>query len=210
MKRLLFISGFTLLLAFLNSCKTHDEFKIRPLSSNYTGKVLVTDRGKCKVVYDDIDKLTGVRITELAQEKIFSFTHEKLKPFFPDRPFIECYAGLSLSQNNIFLNITFKIDIKNIKTGYKGLSKGDVLIITLINGEKVYAKNTYCDAGKRIPNSNKIIYKGTYLLKKGDIKLMKKYEVDKIGVFWNGGYEEYDVHNIDFFIRQYNCLKKII
>jgi hypothetical protein len=106
------------------------------------------------------------------------------------------------------LNLKFKVDTEHIKTGYNGISKSSMRI-SLIKGENVFTNNIISDQGKRDVNANFIIYKGVFPIAKEDIKLLRKYELDKIGVNWNGGVEEYEVYNIDFIMKQLECFKEI-
>ncbi len=183
--------------------------KIIHLKNNYTGKNIVTKKGECFVEYDDFDKLTGERITEIKPERIFVFTHEELKEYFGDRPFIDCMGSLSRSENKYFLNLTFVIDVKFVKTGYNGLAQNGLLKIALLNGENIYLKNIISDSGKRNNLKKNITYRGIFPVSKSYVKLIEKYEISKLGVEWNGGVEEYEVFNIDFAIRQKSCLDEI-
>ncbi len=84
-----------------------------------------------------------------------------------------------------------------------------MLRISLINGEKVFLNNILNDQGIKNIKQQNISYKGVFPIPKKYLKLLLKSEISSIGVLWNGGYEEYDVYNIDFFIKQYECLQKI-
>jgi len=207
LKKNIYFSLMALLFVF--SCKTSRVHRVHNNFSSNEGKTISTDIGSCYVKYDAYDRLSGKRIIELEPEEIFSFTHEKLKPYFTDRPFLTCYAGLSRKKDEYFLQTKFIVDTKYIKTGYNGLSINSMLRITLIGGEKVYLKNIYNDLGTRDVAGKKVIYKGIYPISKNDLKLLRKTELDKMGVEWNGGIEEYEVYNIDFLIKQFECLDKI-
>lgn len=193
----------------LGSCKSSH---IRRINTNITtneGKNISAETGDCFVKYDAFDRLSGNRITELRPEEIFSFTHDKLKPYFTDRPFLTCNAGLSRKDKEYFLQLVFTVDTKYIKTGYNGISDKSMLRITLIDGEKVYMNNIFNNLGKRDIEGKKVTYKGIYPISKEDIKRLKKIELDKMGVEWNGGVEEYEIYNIDFLIKQFECLSKL-
>jgi len=194
---------------FIFSCKTSRVHKVNKNFATSEGKTISSSKGNCYVKYDAYDRLSGKRITELKLEDIFSFTHEKLKPYFTDRPFLTCYAGLSRKKDEYFLQLKFNVDTKYIKTGYNGLSSNSMLRVTLIGGEKVYLKNIYNDLGTRDVEGKIVTYKGIYPISKNDLKLLKKTELDKMGVEWNGGVEEYEVYNIDFLIKQFECLDEI-
>ncbi len=183
--------------------------KIVSLKDNYAGKSIVTEKGECFVEYDEFDKLTGERITEIKPERIFVFTHEKLKEYFGDRPFIDCMGSLSRSADKYFLNLTFVIDVKFVKTGYNGLAKNGLLKVGLLNNENIYLKNIISDTGERNNLKKNITYRGIFPISKSYVKLIEKHEISSLGVEWDGGVEEYEVFNIDFAIRQKSCLDEI-
>ncbi len=205
------ITLYFLLAAFLfgSSCKSSRVHRVRKNAITSEGKTIYTTKGDCFVKYDAYDRLSGKRITELKPEEIFSFTHEKLKPYFTDRPFLTCFGALSRKSSDYFLQLKFAVDTKYIKTGYNGLSVNSMLRITLIGGDKVYLKNIYNDLGTRDVSGKMVTYKGLYPISKADLKILRKTELDKMGVEWNGGVEEYEVYNIDFLIKQFSCLNEI-
>ena len=207
-KKQIFYFSFVFLF-FGTSCKSSRVHKVRKNIITSEGKTIYTTKGDCFVKYDAYDRLSGKRITELKLEEIFSFTHEKLKPYFTDRPFLTCLGGLSRKSSEYFLQLRFNVDTKYIKTGYNGLSVNSMLRITLIGGDKVYLKNIYNDLGTRDVSGKMVTYKGLYPISKADLKILRKTELDKVGVEWNGGVEEYEVYNIDFLIKQFSCLDEI-
>jgi hypothetical protein len=195
---------------FFFSCSSSNGIRINTLDKDFTGQILKSGTGNCIVDYDDIDKLTGKRITGLQPEKIFVFTPENIKKYFTDRPFMTGKATLSKTNDKeLFLTLFFIIDTKNIKAGYNGIAVNNMVRITMINGEKVFLENILSEPAEIDLKNNKMTYSAVFPVDKSNLKVLKKYEIDKIGILWNGGFEEYDIYNIDFFIRQYECLKQI-
>ena len=177
-------------------------------NENLSGKTIQSGSFNCIVEFDDFDKLTRTRILGLKNERLFTFTQEKLYDVFVDRPFMEASGALSRNNNNqYFLMLSFTIDTKYVKSGYNGISTTNMLRLTLINGEQVFLTNTYNDYGKIDKSSGAITYKGIFPVTKKNLKLLRKYELDKMGVMWNGGFEEYDIFNLDILLRHYSCLK---
>ncbi|MEZ4908679.1 MAG: hypothetical protein R2771_13800 [Saprospiraceae bacterium] len=178
--------------------------------TKYSGKIIEKSDNNCIIGMDDFDKVTRLRVIGIKNERLFTFTHEKLQEYFTDRPFIDAYG--SILKNNIgefFLSMTFIIDNKYIKTGYNGISTSNMLRISLINNTNIFLTNVLNDTGTIDRNNSIITYNGIFPIKKKDVKLLEKYEVNKMGVMWNGGFEEYNVYNMDFAIRQIECLNKL-
>ncbi len=164
----------------------------------------------CVIEFDDFDKLTKTRIIGMKSERLFTFTHERLQDVFVDKPFMIAEGALSRNnKNQYFLILTFTVDNKYVKTGYNGLSVTNKLRLTLINGELVFLDNILNESGKIDKSSGYITYKGIFPVSKPSIKLLRKYELDKIGVMWNGGFEEYSVYNLELLKNQFQCMEKL-
>ncbi|MGE5355042.1 MAG: hypothetical protein ACM3PT_02305 [Deltaproteobacteria bacterium] len=178
------------------------------LRENLAGKSLYQSTKDCIIDFDDFDKITRIRIIGLKNERLFTFTHEKLSNVFVDRPFMETLGSLSKNnKNEYFVLLTFIIDTKYVKSTYNGISTSNMLRISLINGEPIFLTNILNDQGKIDKNTGALTYTGIFPVSKKNLKMLGKYEMDKIGVMWNGGFEEYNVFNLDLFRRQYKCLK---
>ena len=83
-----------------------------------------------------------------------------------------------------------------------------ILKITLLNGKEIQLR---CYAGsKGVLNTEKsgYIYPLGYKVSKSDMRALKKMEVDKIGIQWSSGYEEYVIYEVDFFQNQISCLNQ--
>ena len=55
--------------------------------------------------------------------------------------------------------------------------------------------------------NNVYTFRGQYPISKGELKVLRRSEVDRARIVWKTGYEDYDILNVDFFINQFNCLK---
>ncbi len=184
--------------------------RLPQLKENYSGKTLTTRyHTDCIVKEDLIDQLTGVRFTELEAVQLFTFTHGPLKEHFKSKPFMVCEASLSRAgKQNYFLNLTIKIQSRQLNANYLGLAEGSLLQMKLINNDLISLFSMEKDTGKNISNEVKM-YSGTYLVPIKELKKLRKFELIEIGLHWNGGYEKYDVHQIDFFKTQLDCLSQI-
>lgn len=174
----------------------------------YLNKTIKTKQSACVIGFDDFDNVTRLRIIGIKEERVFTFTHEQFAQYFVDKPFMDAYGSLARNNlNQYFFNIKFIIDTKYIKSGYNGFSQENMLRVTLVNGENIFLTNIYSSSGKIDKYSGNITYEGIFIIKKSDLKLLSKFEIDKIGVMWNGGFEEYSFFNLDIAKRHLNCLK---
>ena len=196
------------LILIIPGCSNHSK-RILTLSNDQTGYTVQTSKGSCLILEDRIDPYTALRITDLAPVDLFNFTHEKLKDYYDTNPFITCSAFLSgVDHKQVLLNLQFEINLKHIEASYNGLLEDALLRIDLIDGQRIFLQNI---AEEKVPSSTReiVIYQGIYSLTRKDQQILGSTEIDRIGVIWNGGYESYPVYEIDFFIRQLACLKKL-
>lgn len=193
----------------LSSCNP-GVIRLPQIKDNFEGRTIKNPNGSsCVVKLDTIDPLTGARITELMPEQLFTFTHEQLSEFFKSKPLIVCQARLSrVGKSNYFLELTFTIQNARVNLNYLGLAKGSRLQIKLINGESI---SLYCYENQAVNSSvpSEKVYRGLYPISGKDLKKMHKFILTDIGVHWNGGYENYEIHNIDFFKTQFDCLSQV-
>jgi len=184
--------------------------RIPALKNDLSGFLVKTDKGDCQVLSDRIDPVTTLRKTDMAPVHIFSHTHPKLREYFTDGPFLRCEASLSkVGKESYFLQTWYIFHPRTILSNYNGLAEESMLRIDLINGEKVILSNVIQDDGTVNPDGHKI-FKAMYLIPKKELSILKKWEIARMGVVWNGGFEEYEVHEIDFIMRQLECFSQIL
>ena len=162
---------------------------------------------KCKVKLKGIDKRTRKERTELEADYLFGYTHPNIKSYFKENDFLTCYAKLSKVGGFHYLSLEVRIaSIKANKT-YGALDKGAPIRIKLLNGETVNLYNLTAATGFIEPITGVTVYQTNYPMEKGEYKQLSKTELDKIGLIWSTGYEEYEIYEVDFLINQAKCLK---
>lgn len=162
---------------------------------------------KCNLTFDDIDEFSGKKRREVAKEGLFSHTAEEMRPFFKDRHYITCQAYLSsLSGGYTYLSLEIKIANENAQRDYGMIEKGSILNIKLLNNDNIKLFNNKTDVGVINELDRSVTYFAQYIISSGNEKSLRKSEIDKIRMIWSSGYEDYEVHNVDFFTNQLNCL----
>jgi hypothetical protein len=183
--------------------------RVPQIKDNFQGRTIKNPNGSsCIVKLDTVDQLTGARITELMPDQLFTFTHDQLREFFKSKPLMVCQARLSkVGKSNYFLELQFTIQNARVNLNYQGLAKGSKLILKLINGESI---PLYCYENQVVTSSqSEKVYRGLYPISIKDLKKLRKFILTDIGVHWNGGYENYEIHSIDFFKNQFDCLNQV-
>lgn len=137
----------------------------------------------------------------------FDYTPEKLRDHFTENDYISSLAQLVNSDKNYFFNMQIKIHSSLARDTYGGIEKGSALRIELINGDKIILYNLKRDFGVFNKVTEKMVYNLIYPIEKDDLKSLEKLDVDKIGVIWTTGYEDYEIFETDFLIQHIGCLK---
>ena len=82
-----------------------------------------------------------------------------------------------------------------------------MLRITLLSGKTIFLNNRISSEGKLESYTGYTVYNCFYGLEKEDLEDLEKLEIDKIGIMWTTGFEEYPVYQIDLIQNQILCLK---
>jgi hypothetical protein len=165
------------------------------------------NRPPCALRFEGIDEISKIYRKEVEIAHLFGYTHPKMRSYYKKGDFLNCKAFISKYGGYNLLNIEITIASPHAKKSYGSLDRGAVMILSLLNGEKIYAVNAAPDDGRIEAYTGNTIYRSRYTVQDSEIKELAKYELDKIGIIWSSGYEEYPVYNIDFFIHQIACLK---
>lgn len=165
---------------------------------------------QCKFKFNGKDQSTGRMRKELDAQHLFSFTDEKLRMFLKDKEYLSCKGFLSsLDGGYRFLTLEFTFSTPNAREAYGFIEKGSILTIRLINGDFINLKSGSMDRGSYDTKENLLTYRVHYGIAGDQLSFLEKSEVDKIRVFWSSGYEEYEVYQLDFFMKQLACLEAI-
>lgn len=163
----------------------------------------------CEVSYEREIINTGSKRVDLAPQYFFSFTHPELKSFYKYNNFINAYCQLSKNNGVLHLNVNIKLSSSVARENYGVISAENVMSLKLINASQVDLKCIKGSSGESNDEQNHTIYALSYELDKSQIKKLRKYEIDKVGIEWSSGYEEYEVYEIDAIMNQLACMNKL-
>lgn len=160
----------------------------------------------CELQIDDIDDVTQQRRIVVEPQRIFAHTDQELRPYFRDENLLKCDGFVSSVEGFKYLTLNFTIASPNAKRNFGILQEGAMLRIKLIDGSFLNFYNIRADRGRIDSYTGNTIYSGNYALGKSAEQALLKSEIDKMRVVWSTGYEDYDIHKVDFFIDQINCI----
>lgn len=160
----------------------------------------------CKVAFEGIDQVENIRVKEMEFEHLFSFTPSDLKRQFGFKNLLECDGQIRRVEGQLMLKANIRINADKARGSYGLLQNGTLMRIILSDGTTIYLYNIKKNKGKIYAKENYTLYRGYFLIDEKDIKILKKYDVERIGIVWSAGYELYDMYNMDFFKRQLVCI----
>ena len=161
----------------------------------------------CKLIYNDQEPNTKKFRKEVEKEFLFGYTHPKLKPYFKDKHFLTCEAKIVQLNNKNFLWLYITIASKDAIKNYGYIEKSSPLKIELIDGEILYAPNIQNSTGKLEAYTGNTNYLVMLPLDKSSLRQLEKSEIDKIGIMWSSGYEQYEIYHVDLVMNQIECIK---
>ena len=184
-----------------------------PFGPNYSGLVTPFDATvnppteTCRIAFEGNDESTGRWRRDLEKQLLFTHTDERLRVYLKDKAYLRCEAFLtSLGGGFQFLTLQFSFAYPNAREAYGIIEKGSVLTIKMLNGQFVNLRSGAMDKGSYDLKSEILTYRVHYPIDRSQSNILRKSEVDTVLVFWSSGYEEYEVYNMDFFMKQLKCL----
>lgn len=162
----------------------------------------------CVLTTDTRDEFSGERRREVQREELFRHTNPALRPYLQGREHIICQASVSQNGKHFFLNLTFTISDANAKRTFGSLPKNSIALFKFLNGETLALTNLRADEGRMGDDKIIYLYTGQYLLDAIALKKMQKGLLDKLRIAWATGYEDYEIHQVDFIAHQLGCLLK--
>ena len=160
----------------------------------------------CQLIYDDFDEKLNKNRKETVTHQLFNYTHPKLTNHFKNNDFLIGEASLIKTDNAYFINLKITIRSKDARRSYGYIEQGAMLRISLVSGKKLFLENRIVSSGKLEAFTGNTIYQCFYGLDKDQVEDLYKNELDKIGLMWTTGFEDYPVYQIDFFQQLIECL----
>lgn len=160
----------------------------------------------CSFAFEGPDPDKGQYRRDHRAELLFTYTDERLRPHLPNREYLVCEAYLSSLGGYRFLTLNFTFAYPNAQEAYGFIDEKSLLTIKLLNGNYINLRAGTMDRGKYNTVTQMLTYSVYYPIDRSYISLLRDSEVDLLRVFWSSGFEEYPIHQMDFFQRQFRCL----
>lgn len=184
--------------------KLQDKYDFEEDTRSYSE---ILKKAACQLVYNGFDESLNAHRKETVAGRIFSYTHPKLIRHFKNNGFLIGSGSMIKSNDKYYLNLEISIKSKDARRSYGRVEKDAMLRITLLSGKKIFLNNRISSEGKLESYTGYTVYNCFYGLENEDVEDLEKLEIDKIGIMWTTGFEEYPVYQIDFIQNQILCLK---
>lgn len=195
----------------LRTASTQSYAQLIPLTNNtiassFEDLLLRPPSRECRYAFDGQDAETNQYRRDLQPELLFSYTDERLRPYLQDKEYLVCEAYVSSVGGFRYLTLNFTFAYPNAQEAYGFIDQNSVLTIKLLNSDVINLRAGKMDRGQYDTIKQELTYSVYYPIDRSYIGLLKTSEIDLLRVFWSSGFEEYPIHQMDFFQRQFQCL----
>lgn len=138
---------------------------------------------------------------------LFTHTDENLRPFLDGKEYLRSIAWTSRdARGDRFLHVRFTFANPNVITAYGYLEENSSLSLHLLNGRHLSLQAARQAVGIIDHGRREVNYDVTYRLPRGAAAELRNEALDYVRVFWSGGFEQYEVYQVDALRRLMGCL----
>ncbi len=160
-----------------------------------------------KMVKDEDGKL---KTLELDYGQLLKYTPPEMVPYMHDMPLIEADVQLIKEGKTYSFMLQMTVHTTQADKYFGGISDQNKMRLVLLDGSSVYPEIAQVFESPNPATEGKRVYRALFSLTKREVKELKKWGVDEMGLFWKQGYESYDIRDVDFFKQRLLCIDKIV
>ena len=161
----------------------------------------------CKIKFEGTDPSIDQYVKEIEPEQLFIFTPDAFKSMLVEYPLVEGAGALISTGGYTYFELKLKVNSSRARKDYGYVEKGSIIKFYLLDGTSFYSNNLSSSMPQLSEDRKATNYVLSCALEKDEIKMLNKSYIDKIGVIWSKGYEEYEFYNPDFFVNQLYCIQ---
>lgn len=158
----------------------------------------------CQLSYKGKDA-QGAQKVELAESLLFTYTDEDLKAHIKDQEVISGYVSMAILKGQEYVVFRMEMASTKIAKAYGELPVGSPIKIIFLDGKHLFLDVVNTE-GRMIDETMSFI--ALTKMDKAQKKELSKCAIDKLGLLWEAGYEEYNIYDVDLLKNQIECLKK--
>lgn len=149
----------------------------------------------------------GFKKVQVRESLLFTHTAEALKEYLNDRELLMCYSSTARIKDQNYLVLRVNMMNHKIADMYGMIELGSPVRVELLNGDRAFLETVNTEVRSADVGIDHIIL---CKIGKDDERTLLEGNVDKIGLLWNSGFEDYPIYNVDLIKDQYECLTKHI
>ena len=162
----------------------------------------------CQIIFDGIDIKSKQYKKEIAPSYFFSYTPAAIKNELKTNHLIWVEAQLVRLETQEYLNLNIHLYSQTASDHYGIIEPNSKLIIKAISGKKIELLSRSKGIPHKEHHRSSYVYAVSYPLDKSKMKKLGAEEIDKVGIQWSSGYEEYTIYEVDFLMNQLACLNQ--
>ncbi|MBC6993646.1 hypothetical protein QWY85_08660 [Neolewinella lacunae] len=137
---------------------------------------------------------------------LFTHTDENLRPFLDGKEYLRCTAYLTRDdRGERYLHLTLTFANANAMTSYGFLPENSSLSLHLLNGRHISLQAAREVVGIIDHGRRELNYNVDYRLPRGAAQELGGQALDYVRIFWSGGYEEYQIYQVDALRQLVTC-----
>lgn len=187
----------------------HVAYILTTIVFSATYSLVIAQSSTCEVIEDGIDLQTKSYRLALAPTLLFNYTPPQIKNDLQENNLLTTQGQIVKIDDQVSLHLNLKVNSLKAQSFYGEVKQENILKVTLINGREITLKCYAGSKGVLSQDRKSYIYPLGYHLSKSDMRALKKKEIDKIGIQWSSGYEDYTIYEVDFFMNQLACLEEV-
>ena len=176
--------------------------------SNSVSDEPIKQQSDCEIIENGIDLQTKKHRIEIGRRTLLRHTPPEIKDQLLEQNLLNVVGHLIQEDEDLAVHLNIRVNSLIAQDHFGSIDQGFKLNITLLDGKTI---DLICFAGSPgvlASDQAGYIYPVGYGISTRQLKQLSRLEIDKIGMQWSSGYEEYPVYEVDFFLNQIACLNR--
>ncbi len=162
---------------------------------------------QCFLIFNGDNPNGKGKLIRHEQEPFFTYTPAKIKPFYKEEDYLVVSASLEKIDGKYYLILNLRFRSKDVGKSYGYVRRGEHLFLYFVDQRKTLISSVIDSDPQLEPITGNTKYELVYEIDKESKNLLKEEYLDKIGIMYSSGYEEYLLYDVDLIMNQLNCVE---
>ena len=165
------------------------------------------EKSPCEVAFEGYDPAIRETIKQLSFQTLFTHTHEEVKKYYPGQELLRAEGRLTRRDGGYTdLTLKFTWAAENPSKYYGNFRNKNPIEIKLSQDRKITIYNRSPASWKKSDDGKHFEMTANYSLHSQQKKLLQKHSIMHMRVYWERGYQDYQIYNIGMLMNQLECL----